>query len=93
MTRKPSIHHCHVLHKEVLQLPRSLKFLNKSYLKKERKEGKKYFFPLRVGIISIQRSVSLLIHLSVDGDGFGLGLQVLKSMYVWCQQLQWVCNC
>lgn len=55
--------------------------------------GKKYFFPLCVGMIGIQRLVSLLIHLPVDGDDFGVGLQVLKSMYVWCQQLQRVSNC
>lgn len=33
------------------------------------------------------------MHLSVDGDDFGVGLQVLKPMYVWYQQQQWVCNC
>lgn len=55
--------------------------------------GKKYFFPLCVGMIGIQRLVSLLIHLPVDGDDFGVGLQVLKSLYVWCQQLQRVSNC
>lgn len=38
--------------------------------------GKKYFFPLCVGMIGIQRLVSLLIHLPVDGDDFGVGLKV-----------------
>lgn len=46
--------------------------------------GKKEFFPLCVEIIGIQRSVSLLTHLSIEGDEFGVGLQVLKSTYVWC---------
>lgn len=54
MTRKPSINHCHVLHKEVLQLPNSYEFLNNSHTKRDTK-GKKNL--CCVGMTGTQRLV------------------------------------